>query len=592
MFPIAGLRLFIAPIRYITTPRKPLDSSVRSRQSFLIILSSHRSATISRIMPEQDHPISTFRMKDSLQSPQVDSVALKITGHSVEETQWRCDRIAAPWGPTTSGPDAEWLFRKEFEVQPCVQARLSITAQGVYEAEINGHRVGDHFMAPGWTAYDGRLQYQTYDVTSLLSAGRNCIGVRVAEGWFCGRIGFEGGHRNIWGPHPALISQLEIYYPDAIVETIPTDSTWLVIKGPIQRAEIYNGEKYDATHEVPYWSTIAPEGTTDSAHDWVPVLSMPPLPAQIEVVTGIGEPVRRIETIMPLQHILSPSGKSIIDFGQNLVGYVRLRNIKGRRGHKITLSHAEVLEGQELCTRPLRQCDSVDEYILKGDENGESYEPRFTFHGFRYAQIDGWGGDFSLMDSVEAVVCHTDMKEAGSFSCSDKLLNQLYQNIRWGMKGNFLAVPTDCPQRDERLGWSGDLALFAPTAVLLFHCFDFLRNWLIDVWHDQQVLDGVPAMVTPNAILPDPVWCRRKPCAIWHDVTVLAPWALYEETGNVEILEQQYESMTTWMKILPRNKEGCTHLWDTSIFQLGVRYLGSIHHSSLSQFLTRYSRTG
>lgn len=314
-------------------------------------------------------------MKDSLQTQQVDSVAVKTTGHSGEETQWRCDRIAAPWGPTTSGPDAEWLFRKEFEVQPCVQARLSITAQGVYEAEINGHRVGDHFMAPGWTAYDGRLQYQTYDVTSLLSAGRNCIGVRVAEGWFCGRIGFEGGHRNIWGPHPALIGQLEIYYPNAIVETIPTDSTWLVTKGPIQQAEIYNGEKYDATHEVPYWSTIAPEGATNSAHDWVPVLCMSPLPAQIEVVTGIGEPVRRTGTIMPLQYILSPSGKSIIDFGQNLVGYIRLRNIKGRRGHKITLTHAEVLEDQELCTRPLRQCDSVDEYILKGDENGESYEP-------------------------------------------------------------------------------------------------------------------------------------------------------------------------------------------------------------------------
>jgi alpha-L-rhamnosidase len=185
------------------------------------------------------------------------------------------------------------------------------------------------------------------------------------------------------------------------------------------------------------------------------------------------------------------------------------------------------------------------------------------------------------MSSVEAVVCHTDMKEAGSFSCSDKLLNQLYQNIRWGMKGNFFAVPTDCPQRDERLGWSGDLALFAPTAVLLFHCYDFLRNWLIDVWHDQQVLDGVPAMVTPNATLPDPVWCRRKPCAIWHDVTILAPWTLYQETGKVEILEQQYESMTTWIKILPRNPEGCTHLWDSSIFQLGVRHLDVMYRSYL-----------
>jgi alpha-L-rhamnosidase len=520
-------------------------------------------------------------MIPSLQSQSVDSAAAKIPGHSGEEMQWTCDRIAAPWGPNTPGPDAEWLFRKEFELQSTVQATLSITAQGVYETEINGHRVGDHFMAPGWTSYDSRLQYQTYDVTSLLSEGRNCIGVRVAEGWFCGRIGFEGGHRNIWGPHPALIGQLKLCYPDGTVKIMPTDSTWLVKKGPIQRAEIYNGEKYDATQEVPYWSTIEPEGATCTSSGWVPVLCMAPLPKEVQIVPEIAEPVRRVETIMPLQHILSPSGKSILDFGQNLVGFVRLRNIKGHRGHKIILSHAEVLENEELCTRPLRQCDSVDEYILKGDENGETYEPRFTFHGFRYAQIDGWESDFSLMSSVEAVVCHTDMKEAGSFSCSDKLLNQLYQNIRWGMKGNFFAVPTDCPQRDERLGWSGDLALFAPTAVLLFHCYDFLRNWLIDVWHDQQVLDGVPAMVTPNATLPDPVWCRRKPCAIWHDVTILAPWTLYQETGKVEILEQQYESMTTWIKILPRNPEGCTHLWDSSIFQLGVRHLDVMYRSYL-----------
>ncbi|KAJ5655353.1 hypothetical protein N7507_007303 [Penicillium longicatenatum] len=479
-----------------------------------------------------------------------------------------CDRIAAPWGPTTAGTDTEWLFRKEFEVKPGASGTLFITAQGVYEAEINGQRVGDHFMAPGWTAYSYRIPYQTYDITPWLTAGRNCIGIRVAEGWFCGRIGFEGGHRNIWGPHPALMCQVEIQSPDIAIETVSTDNTWLVTRGPIQRAEIYNGEKYDATQEVPYWSTIAPCEFTDISNHWLPVLCMPPLPKEIEL-TAHGEPVRRIETIKPLQHTMSPSGKSIIDFGQNLVGYVRFKNIKGPRGHKIISSHAEVLEKQEICTRTLRICDSIDEYILKGDKNSETYEPRFTFHGFRYAQIEGWSSDISLMDSVEAVVCHTDMKEIGSFSCSNKLLNQLYQNVRWGMKGNFFGVPTDCPQRDERLGWSGDLALFAPTAVLIFDCCEFLRNWLVDVWYDQKDLDGVPAMVTPNATLPDPVWCRRKPCAIWHDVTILAPWALYEETGKIEVLEQQYESMQTWINKIPRRKEGSTHLWDTTIFQLG-----------------------
>jgi alpha-L-rhamnosidase len=488
-----------------------------------------------------------------------------------EKQDWCCDRITAPWGPDTSGPDAEWIFRKEFEVKNFICANLVITAQGVYEAEINTQVVGDHFMAPGWTSYDRRLQYQTYDVTTQLLDGRNCIGIRVAEGWFCGRIGFEGGHRRIWGPHPALMAQLEIHLADNTIEIIPTDHTWVVQRGPIQLAEIYNGEKYDATQELPYWSTVVPEGATDNCHSWEPVYCMSPLPTTIKLTSGFGEPVRRIEIIKPVQQLLSPTGKSIIDFGQNLVGYVRLRHIKGSRGSKIVLSHAEVLENGEICTSPLRQCDAVDEYILKGDQAGEKYEPRFTFHGFRYAQVDGWTSDSNLIESVEAVVCHTDMKQIGSFSCSDKLLNQLYHNIRWGMKGNFLSVPTDCPQRDERLGWSGDLALFVPTAVLLFDCYEFLRNWLVDVWYDQQSLDGVPAMVTPNATLPDPVWCRRSPCAIWHDVTILAPWALYEETGKVEILEQQYESMKTWMQKLPRNREGCTHLWDVGIFQLGVR---------------------
>ncbi|KZL74733.1 bacterial alpha-L-rhamnosidase domain protein, partial [Colletotrichum tofieldiae] len=484
---------------------------------------------------------------------------------------WHCERIAAPWGPGTSAPDPEQLFRKSFSVKGLVsQARLYITAQGVYEAELNGQRVGNHFLAPGWTSYDGRLQYQTYDVTSLLNGmgSQSCIGVRVAEGWFSGRIGFEGGHRNIWGPHTSLIAQLEIMYTDGKTETISTDGSWHVTKGPIRLAEIYDGEKYDATLEVRDWSVPVSDNILENSH-WEPVLPLEFLPKFTNLTAGYGEPVRRIEVISPIERITTPSGKTIMDFGQNLVGYIRLRNIKGLRGHKITLSHAEVLEHGELGTRPLRICKAVDEYTLRGGDEAEEYEPRFTFHGFRYAQIDGWSSEVDLMSSIEAVVTHTDMKPVGSFSCSDPLLNKLYKNIVWGMRGNFLSVPTDCPQRDERMGWSGDLALFAPTASLIFDCFGMLKNWLIDVEYDQGVLGGVPPMVSPNATLPDPIWCRRVPCAIWHDVTILAPWALYQETGDASVLSQQYNSMLTWMSKLPRNKSGATHLWDTSIFQLG-----------------------
>lgn len=309
---------------------------------------------------------------------------------------------------------------------------------------------------------------------------------------------------------------------------------------------------------------------------------LPPLPGSTELTAGFSEPVRRIEAIKPIDKITSPSGKSIIDFGQNLVGYVRLSNIKGPRGHEITLHHAEVLENEELGIRPLRICKAMDRYTLSGLGETEKYEPRFTFHGFRYVQIDGWSSDSDLVDSVEAVVCHTDMKSAGSFSCSDPLLNKLYSNVVWGMRGNFLSVPTDCPQRDERLGYSGDIALFAPTATLIYDCFNMLKNWLVDVEHDQRVLGGVPAMVTPNAMLPDPVWCRRKPCAIWHDVTVLLPWTLYEETGDASILAQQYNSMTTWMSVIPKNDSGRGHLWDNSIYQLGVSSLVSCSWTQLT----------
>ncbi|KAE8159799.1 bacterial alpha-L-rhamnosidase-domain-containing protein [Aspergillus tamarii] len=484
----------------------------------------------------------------------------------LERNDWQCERIAAPWGPQTTEPAPEELYRKEFSLAGTVrQARLYVTAQGVYEAEINGRRVGDYFMAPGWTTYDGRLQYQTYDVTSMLSLDRNCIGVRVAEGWFCGRIGFEGGHRNIWGSHTALMAQLEVTYLDERVDTISSDRSWVVTTGPIRLAEIYDGEKYDATRETPGWSSP----TNTSRPSWQPVLPMDPLPHTVELTPGFSEPVRRTEVVQPIHKIVTPSGKIILDFGQNLVGYVRLKNIKGPRGHTVRLSHAEVLEHQELGTRPLRICQAIDEYTLKGGPHEELYEPRFTFHGFRYVQIDGWEGDTDLAMSAEAVVCHTDMKQVGTFSCSDSLVNQLYKNVCWGMRGNFLSVPTDCPQRDERLGWSGDLALFVPTATLIYDCFNMLRNWLVDVEHDQNLLGGVPAMVTPNATLPDPIWCRRVPCAIWHDVTILAPWALYQETGDRSILVQQYASMIAWLKRLPRNSTGSTHLWDTTIFQLG-----------------------
>ncbi|KAL4724475.1 hypothetical protein ACLX1H_009091 [Fusarium chlamydosporum] len=477
---------------------------------------------------------------------------------------WTAKFITAPWSAeAVNEPQPEDLFRKEFSLthDNVYSARLYISAQGAYEAELNGRKIGDHFLAPGWTSYHGRLAYQTFDVTDLIDRQECCLGVRVAEGWFKGRLGFAGGRRNIWGSRTSLIAQLEIHFVSGEHLTVVTDETWQTIQGPIRKAEIYDGEKYDATFEVDGWSTYGLQ--TDN---WICAEVLADTKACL--IASTAEPVRRIESLKPVQLVETRSGKKILDFGQNLVGYVRVKSVKGPRGSSVIMSHAEVLEDGELGIRPLRVCEAQDIYTLRGGNLAETFEPRFTFHGFRFCQVDGWPSDDFSLDNFEAVVCHTDMEYRGKFSCSNSQLNKLYENIVWGMRGNFLSVPTDCPQRDERLGWTGDLALFAPTAAYIFGCSGIIINWLQDLWYDQLQLGGVPPMVSPNALLGDTSW--RKPCAIWHDVTILAPWALWEATGDSTILARQYDSMKAWINVIPRDHGRHRHLWDPTLFQLAV----------------------
>jgi alpha-L-rhamnosidase len=362
------------------------------------------------------------------------------------------------------------------------------------------------------------------------------------------------------------------------MDAISTDSSWTVSKGPTVSAELYDGEKYDARLAIPGWSGspdgegLAPQG------NWENVAVCDPLPEGVLLIAEEAEPIRRIATVQPLKRISTPSGKTVLDFGQNLVGYTRMKKIKGKSGLKISLAHAEVLQNGELERRPLRAANNLDEYTLRGDVDGESWEPTFTFHGFRYVQVDGWpnslenDGDDGLLSSIEAVVCHTDMKRIGHFACSDPLLSRLHDNVVWSMRGNFLGLPTDCPQRDERLGWTGDLAMFAPTATLLYDCTGMLHGWLRDVFAEQSKHAGIPPLVVPNALNKDPIFGHVRPAAIWADVTVLAPWALYQATGDVEILRDQYQSMVDWIACIPRNSTGGCHLWDSSHPQLGVSF--------------------
>ena len=448
------------------------------------------------------------------------------------------------------------LLRKEFEVRSgLTQARLYITALGLYEAQLNGSPVGDHVLSPGWTSYRNRLRYQTFDVTDLLHPGTNTLGAMLGEGWFKGRIGFGGGFSNIYGDKLALLSQLEISYADGTTERIITDDSWRTSSGPIVANGIYDGETYDARLERAGWS--------EPDYDDQGWLGVNPLEWDLATLFApVGPPVRRIQEVSPVSITVSPAGHTILDFGQNLVGRLRLK-VKGEAGQTITLRHAEVLQDGELYTRPLRYAKATDQYIVRGDDKGETYEPHFTFHGFRYAEVAGWSGQVQPED-ITAIVCHSDMERTGWFECSDELVNRLHENTLWSMRGNFLDVPTDCPQRDERLGWTGDIQVFSPTATFLYDCAGFLNSWLADLAAEQTEEGSVPFII-PN--VPNSLEETSIPTAAWGDAAVFVPWVLYQRFGDKTILETQFESMHKWVDCLAA-VSGEKLLWDTG-FQFG-----------------------
>jgi alpha-L-rhamnosidase len=347
------------------------------------------------------------------------------------------------------------------------------------------------------------------------------------------------------------MGQLEVTYTDGSVETIITDQQWRTATGPILASDIYDGEIYDARLEQGKWALPG----FDDSH-WAGVRRVERDPVTLFAPTG--PPVRRIEEIEPVTITTSPSGKTIVDFGQNLVGRLRI-TMRGVKGQEITLRHAEVLENGELATRPLRTAKATDVYICKG-EALEMWEPRFTFHGFRYAEVGGWPGELRPED-LRAVVCHSDMERTGWFECSDSMINRLHQNVVWGMRGNFLDVPTDCPQRDERLGWTGDLQVFSPTASFLYDCSGFLISWLRDLAADQDA-SGVVPVVIPNVLPHLPF-----PATAWGDAAVIVPWVLYNRFGDVKILADQFDSMKVWVDAIAEIA-GEKRLWDTG-FQFG-----------------------
>lgn len=477
--------------------------------------------------------------------------------HTDEETtqRWRARMIAGV------GQGGASLLRREFTLDSghgdAVEATLTLTAQGVVEAWVNGLPVSDDLLTPGWSAYEWRLRYATYDVTSLLSE-KTVLGLQLGSGWYGGRFGWaENG--SWYGDQEGALAQLEVTFGDGHRQLLVTDGTWTSGPSDVRENDLYDGQTIDARLRDESWKQ---PDFDDSG--WVSVSTVPFDPSKLEPY--IGPPVRRWTTLPVKEISTSPSGKTIVDFGQNLVGWIKAR-VHGPAGTEVTIRHAEVLQHGELATEPLRTARATDRYILSGGV--DEFEPTFTFHGFRYAEITGWPGELNP-DDLTAVAISSDLKRIGHLTTSNPLLNRFHENVVWSTRGNFLDLPTDCPQRDERLGWTGDIAVFAPAAAFLFDVSTFLSDWLVDLAIEQNHEDGIVPWTVPDVYkyLPENAWSGPvNSTAIWGDAAVWVPWTLYQAYGDVTVLERQFDSIASHVRRV-QTLLSTNGVWDGN-FQFG-----------------------
>jgi len=466
---------------------------------------------------------------------------------------WKARWITPDLAEDTTKSNPAPLLRREFTVngkKKIERARLYATAEGLYEMELNGKRVGDQYFTPGWTAYDFRFQYQTYDVAGMVKSGTNCLGAMLGDGWFRGHMAFDG-RKNNYGTKVALLAQLVITFTDGTQEIVASEGSWKAATGAVLVSDIYDGETYDARLEKKGWSAA---GYDDKEWKGVTVVEAP----KAKLVAAAGPAVKEVEEIKAVKVLRTPAGDTVVDMGQNMVGWVKFR-VTAPAGTTITLRHAEVLDkAGNFYTENLRDAKQTIRYTACGCGE-DAFEPHFTFQGFRYVAVSGWPGEVKPEDFT-GVVVHSAMERTGHFESSSSLLNQLEHNILWGQKGNFLDVPTDCPQRDERLGWTGDAQVFSPTASFNFETVAFYEKWLKDLALDQQD-DGAVPHVIPN-ILSHTTRKGDSASSGWADVSTVVPWTVYQAFGDKRVLEEQYPSMKAWVEYM-RKQAADNYLYNT-----------------------------
>lgn len=476
------------------------------------------------------------------------------TGEEVQsDVAWfETAKLDRPWQaewitPANGDNKAHPLLRKSFTLPSDVaSARIYASGLGLYLLEINGQRVGNEHLTPGYNAYDKWIQYQTYDVTGLLQAGENAIGAMLGNGWYKGFFGFDGSREGIYGDQFALLCEVVVTCQDGSHHVIGTDGSWKSVSGPVTDSGIYLGEYYDANRQISGWSS--PE-FDDSA--WQGVQPVDVGFDRLEARRGL--PILIMEERKPVEVIHTPAGETVLDMGQNMVGWLRL-NVDAPKNQEIFLQFGEILQGGNFFRDNLRSAPAEYRYISDGKP--AVIEPRFTFYGFRYVKVTGWPGEINPED-VTGCVVYSDLAQTGEIVTSHPLVNKLFLNALWGQKGNFLDVPTDCPQRDERMGWTGDAQVFSGTALYNMDTAAFFAKYGYDMLREQEDRGGMVPMVVPANKMPG------GGSSAWGDAATIVPWNVYLHTGDKAFLEQQFESMKGWVDFIKGvdDNSGGRRLW-------------------------------